>query len=83
MPPRKGCKSIVTAVTCAISLKKQQLTTTFIVTPIVIAGTTIVTAGIDPRWAAMVSSRFICALRPHRLASRIRVLPLGMSSRFG
>jgi hypothetical protein len=44
--PRKGCKFIVTAVTCVIPLKEQQLTTTSIVTPIVIAGTTIVTAGI-------------------------------------
>jgi hypothetical protein len=41
-PRRKGCRSIVTAVTCVISLKEQQLRTTSIVTLIVIADTTIV-----------------------------------------
>jgi hypothetical protein len=48
--PRKGCKSIVTAVTCVISSTEQELRTSSIVTPIVIAATTIVTAGI--RFAA-------------------------------
>jgi hypothetical protein len=49
LPPRKGCRSIVTLVTCVIPLTEQQLTTTSIVTAIVIAGTTIVTAPLPHR----------------------------------
>jgi hypothetical protein len=48
-PRRNGCGSIVTTVICVISPKEQQLTTTSIVTPIVIAGTTIVTMGLSAR----------------------------------
>jgi hypothetical protein len=44
--PRIRCRSIVTVVTCVIPLSGQQLTTTSIVTAIVFAGTTIVTAGL-------------------------------------
>jgi hypothetical protein len=57
LPPEKGCRSIVTVVTCVIPLTEQQFTTTSIVTAIVITGTIIVIArpaGVS-HWRAVVA----------------------------